>query len=258
MAQTKPYPGTQAVLRAVSLLKVFTDQRPEWGLTELAQEVGLNKTTAYRLLTALESEGMITRNSQSDGYQLGPAIVMLGGRALRSNDLRAISRPELKALVASVGETASLELLTGHEMLILDEISGGHVMSGGQTIGTRWPSYATSTGKVMLATLDWEEVERILPQPLKPITPKTVTSMESLRRSLDQVRAQGYAVADEELEMGLRAVAAPLYDFDGDAAGVISLAGPTLRLTDQRLPEITELVLSAARRISIRLGAKPD
>jgi DNA-binding IclR family transcriptional regulator len=256
-AKSTPYAGTQSVLRAVALLKLFDDARPEWRLTELAQETGLNKTTTYRLLSALSSEGMVAKNPQSDTYRLGPQIVTLGGRALRANELRIIVRPELQRLALMSGETASLEILTGDETLILDEIVGAHVMSGGQAIGTRWPAYATSTGKALMAALPPGELEEWLLSPIPALTPKTITSSRRLEQELAQIREQGYAVADEELELGLVAVGAALHDFDRRTAGAICLSGPTIRFTPDRIGEIGRWVREAARRISIQLGFPP-
>lgn len=254
----KPYPGTQSVLRAISLLKAFSDERPEWRLSELAEGVELNKTTVFRLLTALASEGMVARNPDSDTYRLGPEIVVLGGRALRSNDLRSLSQPELKALAAAVGETATLEILVGSETIILVEVAGEHVMSGGQTIGTRWPAYATSTGKAVMAYLDAEELAEAIPTPIPLITPNSITSRDSLYEALATVRQRGYAVADEELELGLIAIGAALRDLDGRAVAAISLAGPTVRLTTDRIPGIGAMVREAALRISAQLGFQRD
>jgi len=254
----KPYPGTQSVLRAISLLKTFGDEQPEWHLSELADAVGLNKTTVYRLLTALINQGLVARDPDSNTYRLGPEIVVLGGRALRSNDLRSLSQPELKALAAHIGETATLEILAGHEMIILDEVAGEHLMSGGQTIGTRWPAYATSTGKAMMAYMDAQELERVIPTPMPPLTPKSITTREALHRALATVRQKGFAVADEELELGLIAIGAALRDHDGKAVAAISLAGPVMRLTPERIPMIGEMVREAALRISAQLGSPGD
>ena len=258
MTKTQPYSGTQAVMRAISLLKAFTDTRPEWGLAELADAVGLNKTTAYRLLTALESEELLERRPETDAYRLGLGIITLGGCALRGNDLRTLCQPELKTLAAAAQETAALELLTGAEALILDEVTGDRVMSGGQAIGTRWPAYATSTGKAMLAHLPLAEVTAVLPASWPPLTPHTITHRDALLADLALTRARGYALADEELEIGLVAVGAPLLDFDGRVVAAISLAGPKTRLPDGRIAEIGLLVAAAARRISIHLGYAPE
>lgn len=255
MTATRPYPGTQSVMRAISVLKAFTDEKPEWNLTPLAKALGLNKATTYRLLTALESEALVTRDPQSDRYRLGPAIVTLGGRALRANNLRAASHGELQALASETNETASLEVLHGAEVLVLDEIIGVHVMTGAQSIGSRWPAHATSTGKALLASLSKEQIRRLLPMPFPAYTPQTITSLQALWDDLEAVRCRGYAVACEELEVGLLAIAAPVVNFDGETVAAISIAGPTHRLTAQRESQLGALVRDHAQRISRRLGS---
>ena len=255
MNTIKPYSGTQAVLRAISLLKVFTDGRPEWGLADLAEEVGLNKTTTYRLLTALESEALLERRSESETYRLGSGIITLGGIALRANDLRVLCQPELKKLAAAAQETASLELLTGAEVFVLDEVYGDRVMSGGQEIGTRWPVHATSSGKVMLAYLSSDELTAVLINPLPTVTPHTIIDHDVLLMELAQIRQRGYAVADEELEIGLVAIAAPLFNYDNQAVAAISLAGPKSRLSPDWLADISPTILAASQRISKHLGS---
>lgn len=252
---TTPYPGTQSVVRAISVLKAFTDEQSEWSLTPLARELGLNKATTFRLLTALESEALITRDPQSERYRLGPAIVTLGGRALRANNLRAVGHRELQTLAAETNETASLEVLHGTEALVLDEIVGTHVMTGTQSIGSRWPAHATSTGKAMLAALSMEKVRSLLPTPLPAYTPHTITTLDALLNDLEATRRRGYAVACEELEVGLLAIGAPVVNYDGETVAAISIAGPTLRLTAQREPELGALLHDYAQRISQRLGS---
>lgn len=251
---SKPYPGTQTVLRAVALLKAFTDTQPELGLTDLVQTVGLNKTTTYRLLTALESEHMMARNPDTGAYRLGPGIIALGGQALRANDLRAKSRPELERLARETGETATLEILVDGQVLILDEVLGRHLVGTVQTIGTRWPAHATSTGKVLLAHLPQAE-RPVAPETLTQLTPHSVTTPDALHVELTKIRRAGYATAVEELELGFVAAGAPLFDYDGRAVAAISAGGPVLRLTVERLPEIASLVVAAAERM---LKAQPS
>jgi DNA-binding IclR family transcriptional regulator len=249
-----PYPGTQAVRRAVALLKAFTDEQPEWGLTELARAVKLNKTTAYRLLTALESEGFIARSSQTDAYRLGPEAIALGGRALRSNDLRTTSHPELEALAEATAETATLEVLADGQMMILDEAYGPHVVGNTQSIGTRWPAHATSTGKILLAHLPDAKLKAVLRVGLTRLNDKTITSQEALRRELNQIREQGYAMAIEELVVGLVAIGAPVRNHTGEVIAALSVGGPSIRLTKARWGEVIRLVKEAAGRVSEKLG----
>lgn len=251
---TKAYPGTQSVLRALSLLKAFDDDHPTWGLSELARELDLNKTTAFRLLSALESEGMVARGPDGESYMLGPDVVMLGGRALRANNLRDIVRPELEALAADTRETASLEILSGREMLVIDEIVGAHLVSGVPSLGSRWPLHAASTGLALLAFLPEETARELLPAVPAPVTSHTMTDSDRLWRELLATRARGYSVADETLEVGLVAIAAPVYNHDGQVVATLSIAGPKSRVTPDQVPVIGRQVMAAAGRVSARLG----
>lgn len=257
MSDNEAYPGTQSVQRAMTLLKAFDDERPSWGLSDLARETGLNKTTAHRLLAALEREGMVGRAADGERYILGPEVVVLGGRALRANNLRAIARPELEQLAATTRETASLEILSGHEMLVIDEIVGGHLMSGVPDLGSRWPLHASSTGLVTLAFLPVEPARALLPESLRPVTDKTVTDRAGLWRELAAIRERGYSVADETLEVGLVAIAAPVFDHDGRPVASLSIAGPKLRVTADCIAPIGGQVRAAAERVSARLGYRP-
>ena len=255
MTRREPYPGTQTVRRAVALLKAFSDDQPERGLTELARALGLNKTTTYRLLTALEAEGMVARAAQGDAYRLGPAAVALGGQALRSSDLRAAAHPALEALAQSTQETATLEVVVDGQMLILDEVMGSHVLGSAQSLGTRWPIHATSTGRAVLAHLPSAERDALLPARLQRLTDKTITRLADLRQALRAARERGYAVVAEELEAGYVAVGAPVRNFAGVVLGAISLGGPSLRLTPDRRPALGQQVCEVAAEISKRLGA---
>ena len=250
----KPYAGTQAVIRAVKLLKVFTDEQPEWGLSAIAKTVGLNKTTAYRLLTALESEGLLMRSPHADTFRLGPEIVVLGGRALRANDLRSMARPALEQLATQTGETATLEILVDNQMLIIDEVIGDYLMNSTQSLGTRWPLHATSTGLAMLAHYSDQQLADFWAEPLAKITPKTIISPDALCRELENTRLRGYSVATETLEMGLVVVGAVVRNHDGRIVAAISLGAPAIRFTPERVPEMGELILETAVSISSKIG----
>lgn len=259
---TKPYAGTQSVRRAITLLKVFTDERPERGLSELARQIGLNKTTAYRLLTALEAEGMVARSPLSETWRLGPEAITLGALALRSNDLVAAARPELEALVRVTGETASIEVLIGDEVLILDSVEGPSLVGASSEVGTRWPAHATSTGKVLLAAhrdggnRSATGNARTPRRRLRRITARTITDPARLDRELERVSERGWAKAIEELETGYVAVGAPVHDHEGRAVAAISIGGPATRLTKARIPGFARRVIRASDRVSRRLGGR--
>ena len=251
---TKPYPGTQSVLRAISLLKCFDDEHPEWNLSTLTHALSLNKTTVFRLLSALESEGLVTRGSDGESYILGSEFVAMAGYALRNSDLRSTVRPALEHLAETTSETASLEILSGGEMLIIDEIVGGHLVSGVRSIGTRWPLHGTSTGLAILAAWPSQKRESYLSGDLKAITSRTVTEPKVLRKLLSRFSAQGYALSDEMLEPGLVAIGAPLVNYDQQVEAAISIYGPKSRLDEQHIQMMGVLVRDAASDISAKLG----
>lgn len=255
------YPGTQAVQRAVGLLKAFTVERPALRLPDLAAVAGLNKTTTYRLLSALVGEGLLERAPETGEYRLGPELLALGSRALGATALRAASRAELQALAYATRETATLEVLVGREVLILDEAAGDHVVASMPSLGTRWPAHATSTGKVLLAHLPDAALDSLLETPLDAATPRTVVDPAALRRELARVRTRGWALASEELEAGFVAVGAPIRSHQpecgsaGEVVAAISVGGPKSRLNQERVREILRALPAVTARISARLGA---
>ena len=246
--------GVQSVLRAIRLLKMFTDTHPEWRLKDLARAVEMNKATTYRLLSALEYEGLLMRDAHTGAYRLGPEIIALGGRALRSNDLRSAGYAELEWLACTAGEAATLEILVNDQVLILEEIPASHLVAPWQTIGTRHPAHATSTGKLLLAFLPAQERASRLHLPLQRLTERTIVDIEELERQLVAIKMQGYATAVEELEDGYVAVSAPVRNHNGEVVAAVSIGGPITRLNAGRLPECIDLVRQAGRRISERLG----
>jgi DNA-binding IclR family transcriptional regulator len=253
MAERKPYPGTQSAIRAVALLKAFTYNQPEWRLAELTQVTGLNKTTASRLLTALESEGMVERTK--DGrYRLGAEIIAMGSRAVRANDLWPACHGELKILAETTRETATLELLRGCETVVIDEALGKHAGSPNSNIGVRRPIHASASGKLFLAYMPAAEMDQLLTFPLSRFTNKTITSAGRMKAEIDQIRWKGYAQALQELEKDFAAVAVPLHDFSARVVGSICLGGPANRVTSAEVPGYAAMLMATASRISKRLG----
>lgn len=233
--------GTQSIIRALRVLKMFDDANPTWDLQDLTEASQLNKTTLFRILGALEHEGLLER-TEDGSYQLGSETIALGGRAKRVNNLRAVSHPILKELTARTGESTTLEVLRetdGHwSMLVIDEVLGKHLIGIHQYIGSRLPVATTSTGKAVLAHLDDDYRQHI-----------------SL--ALDEIatiQAQGYALAYGELEVGLVAIGAPIFGADKDVRAAISLTGTSMRIERDDVPELAALVCEHAQRISYQLG----
>jgi DNA-binding IclR family transcriptional regulator len=248
MKPTRPPQGAQAALRAVRLLKLFTNERPEMSLAELSRASGLNKTTTHRLLRALQSESLIDRTPATSAYSLGAGLMALGVQALASSDLRRRVRPVLRTLARDTGETATLEVPFEDSMLILDEVAGSHVLGSAGNIGTRWPIHATSTGKAWLA-FDEAGIER-LDEQFKPLTASTLTARDDLSRQLGEIRRRGYAITVDEVEEGFSAVATIIRGVLGDVQGALSIGGPTQRLTAARRAELGVALCRAAQRLN--------
>jgi len=253
MPDRESIPGTQAVHRAISLLRSFSSAQPELSLAELTRITGIKKATAHRLLAILEQEGLVAR-SQSEAYRLGPEVLNLGSIAQHSLDVRTVARPELIRLAQMTRETATLEILSNAETLVLDEAFGGRLVSTSQSIGSRWPLYATSTGKAILAYLPEAQREKLITQPFTAFTGHTFRDSDELLQDLEMVKRRGWSTACEELEPGFTAVGAPVFDREGYPLAAISLGGPTARLTPEILPQIGERVKEAAARISMQFG----
>jgi IclR family transcriptional regulator, acetate operon repressor len=256
-SDNKPYPGTQSILRAVAILKSFDDEHTHWSLSQLSRKLELNKTTVFRMLSALESEGLVARSDLRESYILGPEIVTLAGFALRSHDLRSTARLTLEELAQTTGETTSLEIVSGDNMLVIDEVLGEHLVSGMRSLGTRWPLHSSSTGLAILAAWPDHKRDAYLQRKLLPTTSHTVTEAAELRKLLDRFQKQGFAVSDEMLEPGLVAIGAHLNNFDGQIGAAISIYGPKTRLNDKCIRSLGSLVQSAAANISAKMGHAP-
>ena len=254
MARREPPQGTQAILRAIRLLKLLSETDTDLTLHELSSVTGLTKTTAHRLLAALESEGLIARGTTPSAYRLGPAVIALGVRALRTSDLRAAVRPNLIEVAESTSETATLEVLSDDRMLILDEVSGRHLVSATAEVGTQWPVHATSTGKALLAAMPDEQARSLLKSALSRHSDHGITDLAELLKQLEKIRRDGYAIAVEELEPGFVAIGAAFRGPLGDPIGAISVGGPSSRIERKRYAELGALIKTAADRISRELG----
>ena len=247
----RPLTGTRAVVRAVTVLKALGRSSNAYGITELGTATGLSKATVFRLLGALENEGLVARDGANGAYRLGPEMITLGASALSTTDLREVTHYELLRLTDDCGETSTLEVLAGEDVLVVDEVQGRFLFSAAPEIGRRWPLHATSTGKVLLA---FANPKRPLPR-LTRYAPRTIVTRAQLERELARVRENGYAFAVDELESGLVAMAAPIRNHLGYVAAAVSLNGPASRLTPKRRRELVGRLCEAATRVSRRLGA---
>jgi IclR family acetate operon transcriptional repressor len=254
-AQTEQGPVTRSVSRALAILLAFDETRPELGVTELGQLTGIDKSTVYRLLNALHQGGLIEQNPETAKYYLGFGLVRLAGLALQHLDLPRIARSHLQELVELSQETVNLSVMTDDDKIInIDGVTSPRMVRNVGWIGREMPPHAVSGGKLMMAYLPEERVKRILSGELHRFTEQTVTDPVRLKEELEQIRRQGYSIAEEELEEGLSAVAAPIWNHERQVVAIISVSGPSFRLPRKRLVELGIAAKQMAEAISRQIG----
>jgi DNA-binding IclR family transcriptional regulator len=245
--------GLQSVTRAVRSLELIAEAG-ELGVSELGRRLGVHKATASRLAATLAERGLIERDPATERYRLGFGLIRLAGAAMAGLDLVSSARPILEDLARDTRETVTLGVLSGEEMVSIDQVTGASSIVSVSWVGRRTPLHTTSTGKVFLAFLDEGDRERRLSLPLERATKRSIVDPAQLREQLEDVRRRGYAQTLEELEEGLNAVAAPVRQADGEVVAALSVSGPAFRLRPVDLPRIGRRTIEAADRISRRLG----
>jgi DNA-binding IclR family transcriptional regulator len=246
-------PGSvQSVDRALTILGILA-RLGEAGVTEIAAELGVHKSTAFRLVATLESHGMVEQNEDRGKYRLGVGLLRLAGATTARLDVVQEARSITKKLAADTGETVNIAVLSDRSALYVDQVAGQSALQSHNWVGQHIPLHATSNGKVLLSGLSADEVDKRLRR-LPSYTADTVTTKAKLRRELAEVREQGYAVAVDELEVGLTAMAAPIRNAHGDVIASLSVSGPTFRLGEARVKELVPTLQDAADEVSRRLG----
>lgn len=253
MSSTRTGDGVQSVDRALTILEVLA-RMGEVGVTEIAAELDVHKSTAFRLVSTLEAHGLVEQPSGRGKYRLGMGVLRLAGATTARLDVVQEARPLCLQLAADTGETVNLAVLSERSALYLDQVAGSSsALQSHNWVGQHIPLHATSNGKILLSGLDQSRLDEMLGA-MPAYTGLTITRRSELRTELDRVREQGYAVAVDELEVGLTAAAAPIRNARGDVIASMSVSGPTLRLQGGRVDEVVELLVVAAREVSHRLG----
>jgi DNA-binding IclR family transcriptional regulator len=245
----------QSIDRAVSLLNAFTVDEPEIGVGELSRRVDLPKSTVYRLLSALEENGLIRQNPETGRYGLGVELISLSNRVLAYADLQRAARPHLRALADALQETVNLSILDGDQVFNLEQfVAGDRLVMRVGWVGRRMPAHAVSSGRAILAYLPEREIDRILDGKLYAYTPHTITDPDELREELARIRARNYSAIFEELEIGLHAISAPIHNHRGQVVASVSVSGPAYRLPPERIREIAPKVIETADNVAYELG----
>ena len=247
----------QALDRAFAVLDLLANSATSLGLAEIADALGLHKSTAHRFLMVLERHRMVER-AQAGKFRLGLRLCDLGSRAIEQFDLRERAQLHLKTLVAEVEETAHLCILEKTHMVYIDKQEPERSIRMISRVGASSPIHCTAVGKAILATMPRARVEELLPDlRLERFTRRTMTSREALLKELERTSRRGYAVDDEEREEGVRCAGVAILDGRGEAVAAVSISGPSFRVTMQKIPQIAGKLMTCVKGIQQDLGYTP-
>ncbi|WP_213996066.1 IclR family transcriptional regulator [Tepidanaerobacter syntrophicus] len=248
----------QSVERAFKILEELATEKEGLGVTELASRIGLHKSTVHRMLTTLLSLGYVEQNTSSEKYRLGMKILFLAEAILDRMDIRREAHDLLEELSSKANEAVHLVVPDGFHAVYIDKLDSNKTIRMFSQIGRTVPLHASAVGKAILAFADKEFVEEAIKQGLTKFTKNTITNPKELLKHLEIVRKQGFAIDDEENEEGIRCIAAPVFDYTGKVIGAISISGPTVSMTHEKVERLSKDVIDCANKISQRMGWQPN
>ena len=251
--ETARDPGVRSVERAITILDLLAHGGWRTG-AEIARELQVHRSTALRLLGTLEGHALVERDPKSAKYRLGRRLPQLASVVTGESDLRTVARPVCEGLAGLLGETVTLDVLAGDEIVPIEQATASTSMVSVNWLGRRTPAHCTASGKVILALAPPAVRERLLGRQLERSTVHTITSRDELEAQLDGAMRDGFARTYEELEVGLDAIAAPVYAASGEVVAALDVSGPSHRLRAGSRPELIRATVDAAADLSRRLG----
>ena len=247
-----------SVANSIRLTKAFSEHENEMGISALASRLGLAKSTVHRLATTLVEYDILEQNRETGKYRLGLALFELGTLVRRNMDAASQAQGEIHALAEASGETVQLAILDHLSVLYIRIRESRQAVRMSSGLGSRAPAHCTSVGKALLAFQPAEVVKQTIDNGLQRYTDKTITDPALLMEELASIRQRGYAIDDEEIEVGLRCIAAPIRDHSGRVTASISVAAPVQRMSKKTVQTTIPSVVAAADAISRRLGYLPS
>jgi len=245
----------QSLERFINILEAFNAEKPELNLSELVKKTGLPKPTVYRIVEAMVKHNILSKNPKTMRYKIGVKLFELGSIYLASMELRDIAFPYLDWLQQQTGESIHLGILDGNEVVSIEGLESAHSLRLKVWIGKRAPVHCTAIGKAILAFLPLEKQNKIISEvSLHPFTKRTITSKEKLKTELKKIKKEGLAQDLGEHEEGIHCIGAPVFDRKGEVIASISVSGPAVRMTEEKMKKYTPLLFKAASDISKKLG----
>jgi IclR family pca regulon transcriptional regulator len=246
-----------SLARGFSLLEVFSPDHHSIGITEIATKMGLSKTTVFRITYTLNKIGYLRYDSENQKYYLGPKILTMGFATLGGMKLREIARPYMEELSRATGENINLGVLSGHEVIYIEQIKSKQILDVKLYVGSRIPIYNTAIGKAIIAYLPLTKLNEILDKlsQIPEAQPFLGLNCKNILRTLEKVRGKGYAISNEEWELGIRAIGTPIMNRRGVLEGGMNLSVLSARIPlDELENRYAPLLVETARRISHSLG----
>jgi IclR family transcriptional regulator, KDG regulon repressor len=251
-----PVSSVKSLVKSLRLLKLYTSRRDEWGINDMVQELGYHKSSVQRIVDTLEAEGFLARLMVDKRiYRLGPEVLFLGNVAEFNLDIKSVAHPVMARLVDQVHETSYLCVADQSQCLYVDRAECSQPIRIVHSLGQRNPMHCTGVGKVLLGGMTNEEIDRVIAEKgLTMHTPHTITDRRRLFREIERVRKEGIAYDNEELNPGVKCIAAPVFNRTGRVVASLSISGPAQRFKPDDLPRLADRVKWAAREISVKLG----
>lgn len=247
----------RSLTRALTLLETVASHPHGISLGDLAERAELAPSTAHRLLKGLELRRFIRQDEERGLWFVGVQAFFVGTAFLHERDFVAIARPFMRQAMERGGESVNLAVRDGSDAIYLSQVECRQMMRSQATPGGRAPLHASAVGKALLSGLNWRQAERLLARlDLYKLTDRTLTNVDMVQDNLDEARRQGYAVDDEEHAVGLRCVAAPVFNEYGEPLAAISISGPSARIDDARLAELGRLMTETTRAVTGELGGQ--
>jgi IclR family KDG regulon transcriptional repressor len=247
-----------SVQRAVDILNLFDSQCRELGTTEIARMLGMHKSTTASLVYTLEANGFLSQNPETRKYRLGLKLVERAFAMLDQIEIRQVAYPFLRDLRDQWNETVNLAIMEGSDVVYVERLLGTKALGMRSEVGRRAPAHVTALGKALLACLPTSNVQAYIDEyGLPPLTPRTITDPDRFMTEIENARELGYAIDDEENEIGGRCVAVPVFDHTGHPVAAVSVSAPTTRLPVSEFPQVGAMVRETARCISRGLGYMP-
>ena len=246
--------SVRAVERALDILLCFTMDRPTLSLTEIAEQVGMHKSTIHRLLATLESKRFITRDKTTGMYQLGFLFIELASIMLHDLDVQRWALPYLQRLSIQSGETVDLAILDNDHVVYLQVVESSQRVKIAAAVGEQLPVFCTATGKAFLAYLPEEQVRLILAKGVTKYTESTLVSPDDMFKNLRETRERGFAISEQEYERDINAIAAPIMDANNCPIAVIAIVGPAYRMSHDRMLMLGQTIRETADAIAREVG----